>query len=308
MHKGTPIPLVFAGLFGWLLLMGCSADEAAPTPGIKTEIFAVTAAPSNTPASAPAPLPTTVTPQPATQATAVITAANSSEGAMLVVTNEFVNVRKGPAVRYDYLGRLEKGAKAKVVGRSGDALWWQIQFDGAEGGTAWVINDFVQVNEAANTVPVVAVAGLPTPTTAPIVIIDIIVPTPTALVTTTLAPLTTPTLTPIPDDGCDPNNPDWRGRGQPDYTFCVRQDLEWVNADSTSEQVTLYWDVYGVQSIELRVETTSAGGKGGRRVPVPNKGQFQINKKEYTGCFKAELYITRRDGKVVGYNEKTFCA
>jgi uncharacterized protein YgiM (DUF1202 family) len=232
----------------------------------------------------------------ATNAISLNNAPNAT--ASLIVTDEFVNVRKGPDVRYDFIGRLERGTTAKVIGKSGNALWWQIEFSGGEGGVGWVINDFVQVNAAAQAAKVIAVAPLPTqvPTAVVVQVIDIVVPTGTPLPGPTTPP-------PPPDDGCNPSNPDWRGR-DPSYPFCVRADMEWRNGDSSSERPTLYWDIYGVQSIELRIEGFS---RGGGRYPVEFAGQFTVNRKELSGCGKAELYVTRKDGVVAGYNEKFFC-
>ena len=295
----------------WLLvflLMGCASSNETPTPGIQVTVFVPTPAPSNTPKPKPVQSPSTPTLPPAVPANVAAAAAissttpislNANGPASLVVTNDFVNVRKGPDVRYDFLGRLEKGAQAKVIGKSGDALWWQIEFAGDNG---WVINDFVQANPAAQAAKIVAVQPLPTQLPTAVQVIDIAPPlaTPQPAAAAPAAP------TPIPgptDDGCNPGNGDWRGN-DPSYPFCVRHDLEWRNGDG-GDRPTLFWDIYGVQSIELRIEGFSSGGK---RYPVDLGGQFIVNKKELSGCGKAELYVTRKDGQVVGYNEKYFCA
>ena len=284
------------------LLMGCSSSDATPTPGIAVTVFVPTPAPTNTPRPAP-PTPAIV-PVAAVAAanpiTTTTTAANPDDPAGLVVTNEFVNVRKGPDVRYDFLGRLEKGAKASVTGKSGDALWWRIEF---AGDTGWVINDYVQANPAAQNASVIAVAPLPTEVPTAVQVIDIAPPVATPQ-PVAAAPTAPPPPPGPPDDGCNPSNPDWRGR-DPSYPFCVRKDLEWQNGDSKSDRPTLYWDIYGVQSIELRIEGFS---RGGGRYPVEATGQFTVNRKDLGGCGKAELYITLKDGrKDIGYNEKFFC-
>ena len=302
-HHGVLWFLVF-------LLMGCASSNATPTPEIQITVFVPTPAPSNTPKPKPVQLPSTPTLPPKALANVAAVAAISSTNpitlnnngpASLVVTNEFVNVRKGPDVRYEFLGRLDKGAQAKVIGKSGDALWWQIEF---AGDTGWVINDYVQANPAAQAAKVVAVQPLPTEVPTAVQIVDIAPPVatsqPTAAVTAAPTPIPGPT-----DDGCASGNPDWRGN-DPSYPFCVRHDLEWRNGDSSGDRPTLFWDIYGVQSIELRIEGFS---RGGGRYPVEFGGQFIVNKKELSlsGCGKAELYVTRKDGRVVGYNEKYFC-
>ena len=286
--------------FGLFLLMGCSSSEAIPTPGISVTVFVPTPAPTHTPKLAPPP---TAKPVPTLAAVAALAAASpitqtANDPAGLVVTNEFVNVRKGPDVRYDFLGRLDKGTKAAVIGKSGDALWWQIEF---AGGVGWVINDFVQANPASQNAKVIAVEPLPTEVPTAVQVIDLV-----AVATAAPAVTAAPTAPPPPpgptDDGCSPSDPNWRGR-DPSYPFCVRHDLEWQNGDG-GERPTLYWDIYGVQKIELRIEGFS---NGGGRYPVAYAGQFTVNRKELSGCGKAELYVTRKDGQTVGYNEKFFC-
>ena len=295
------------GLTTMLLFTACSSAE--PTPVAKPQVTIVAqptvaatamivAPPASTaPVSAP-----TASSVPPTSGPASTVAANSPP--QLTVTNDFVNVRSGPATGYNLLGKLDKGQQAVVTGRSTDGQWWQIQFNGNRG---WVIGQFVSANPAASNTAVAEAPLLPTqppiPTSPPAQVIDLqpaqptITPVPFALA---------PTAPPAPvGDGCNENDPNWRGKGQASYQFCVRQDLEWANGDNKSQQIELYWDVYGVQSVELRIE---GDGRGGRRVPVSNAGRFGINKAEYSGCFKAELYITRKDGQIAGYNEKTFCA
>ena len=285
-----------------VLLAACSPSE--PTPAAKPQVTLMpqpTAPPTPTAAAPAASRPTlnAVIPSPAVTVTLAADAPPQ-----LTVTNDFVNVRTGPAVGYDLLGKLDKGQQAGVTGRNSDSTWWQIQFDGKRG---WVIGEFVSANPAAGKTAVAEAPALPTqppvPSAPPAQIIELQPLAPTI----TPVPLDLgPTAPPLPiSDGCNEGDPNWRGKGQPNYLFCVHQDLEWANGDTKSQHIELYWDVYGVQGVELRIE---GGVRGSRRVPVSNAGRFGINKTEYSGCFKVELYITRKDGKVVGYNEKTFCA
>ena len=296
------------GLAVVLWFAGCTST--APTPQAKPAVTIV-AQPTLPPTTMPVPMgpastqaapPTANNPQPTVSAATRAPAADAAP--QLTVTNDFVNVRIGPATGYDLLGKLDKGQQAVVTGRSSDGQWWQIQFDGKRG---WVIGEYVSANASAGKAVVAEAPALPTqpppPTAAPAQVLELqplqptITPVPFAL---------PPTAPPAPvGDGCSESDPNWRGKGQPEYLFCVRQDLEWANGDNRSPRIELYWDVYGVQSVEMRIE---GDGSGGRRVPVFNAGRFGINKAEYGGCFKAELFVTRKDGKVVGYNEKTFCS
>ncbi len=298
-----------------LLLAACASGEVTPAAAPAVTLMPQpTLPPSSTPfVATQAPLPTQAPPPtPASTvvaATSVTTGTNPSTDTVanappqVTVTNDFVNVRTGPDTGYELIGKLDKGQQAVVTGHNSDSSWWQIQFEGKRG---WVTGQYVSANPAAGKTAVAEAAPLPTqppvPTSPPAQIIELQPIAPTI----TPAPLNlAPTAPPVPVDTCNENDPNWRGKGQPSYQFCVRQDLEWVNGDTKSQRIELYWDVYGVQSVEMRIE---GGDKGGRRVPVPNAGRFGINKAEYGGCFKAELYITRRDGQVVGYNEKFFCA
>jgi uncharacterized protein YraI len=93
-----------------------------------------------------------------------------------------VNVRSGPGLDFDLLGRLDAGAEAVVVGRSETGAWWQIEYEEGENGLAWVADAVVDFSGDAAEAPIV-ILGLPTGT-------------PTASPTATDAP--TPTMTPTP--------------------------------------------------------------------------------------------------------------
>jgi uncharacterized protein YraI len=84
-----------------------------------------------------------------------------------------LNVRTGPSTRYRTIGLLEPGDKAEILGQNniGAGRWWQIQFDQAPGGVAWV-SASADYSAAFNVeqVPVVPpppTPVLPTPTSTP---------------------------------------------------------------------------------------------------------------------------------------------
>ncbi len=126
----------------------------------------------------------------------------------------------------------------------------------------------------------------------------------------------------LPD--CNSGNPDWRGNDPP-YQFCVRQDLEWADggnpvrhfAADKERVLTMKWLVYGVNGIRLKIEPSSQvcgpAGPDGRDLAVngndgTNPATYTFNAKDFRfGGYKIELFITRRDGQVVGYNEKFLC-
>lgn len=64
-----------------------------------------------------------------------------------------VNIRSGPGLQFEILGRLEQGQRAEVVGVSADNSWWVIRlsFQGFENG--WVAVNFVQA-ENVQSVPI----------------------------------------------------------------------------------------------------------------------------------------------------------
>lgn len=57
-----------------------------------------------------------------------------------------VNIRSGPDIIYETLGKLEVGQQAVVLGVSADGRWYAIEYVPADSGRAWVAADFVEVN------------------------------------------------------------------------------------------------------------------------------------------------------------------
>lgn len=68
----------------------------------------------------------------------------------LVVTNAgptAVNLRDQPDLNAGNIGILDLGASAVVLGRTADALWYQVEFPGQPGQTAWVYASLVQLSD-----------------------------------------------------------------------------------------------------------------------------------------------------------------
>ncbi len=86
----------------------------------------------------------------------------------LVQAWESVNVRAGPGRQFRVLGRLAPGQIAPVIGKSADALWWQILFENRRG---WVSKDVVQF--AGDSERVQISDGQPAPTQTPIPTLEI---------------------------------------------------------------------------------------------------------------------------------------
>ena len=118
-----------------------------------TETPTTTPSPTNTPTIIFSLLPTTTpTPSPPPP-TATPTSVQPG-----------LNVRTGPSTRYRQIGLLEPGAKAEILGRNniGAGRWWQIQFDQAAGGVAWV-SASADYSAAFNVEQVPVVPPPPTP-------------------------------------------------------------------------------------------------------------------------------------------------
>jgi|GEM_PF-280287 len=95
-----------------------------------------------------------------------------------------VNLRSGPGLEFELLGRLDEGAEAVVVGQSETGEWWQIETNAVEAGLAWVANAVVDVSGDTAGVPVIEfdqpTATLTQTPTATVPPTPSITPTPTA--------------------------------------------------------------------------------------------------------------------------------
>lgn len=76
----------------------------------------------------------------------------------LFVTNPgptTVNLRAQPNLGADALGLMEVGASASVLGRTADGFWYQIEFPGQPGQTAWVYVSLVQISDPLADLPII---------------------------------------------------------------------------------------------------------------------------------------------------------
>jgi hypothetical protein len=78
--------------------------------------------------------------------------------------NPDINVRSGPGVDFDLVGKLLAGQQVPALGRSPGGDWVQIVFPGGAGGVAWVYAFLVDLSGA---VPVVELPPTPTPRVTP---------------------------------------------------------------------------------------------------------------------------------------------
>ena len=145
------------------VIINAQAAVLPPTPTVPLPTEPPSTPQSTVPAVQGTP-DAAATTAPAADAPAAPAADAGNEAPSVTVTNEFVNVRKGPAIGYDKLGELKQGEKAAVKGRSSDNSWFQIAY---KGGNGWVIADYVQANATAKNVAVAAAPPLPFSTPPP---------------------------------------------------------------------------------------------------------------------------------------------
>ena len=83
-----------------------------------------------------------------TQATSPLS--NADPPRIVIPVGNVVNVRSGPGVSFDILGRLRARQSALIIGRSADGAWWQIQFGDQP---AWISARYVRTTGNAGSVP-----------------------------------------------------------------------------------------------------------------------------------------------------------
>jgi uncharacterized protein YgiM (DUF1202 family) len=193
---------LFAVLLGAVVLAACVASPTAtPTavPPSPTPIPTDTAVPTRTPfpptPTVELPTPTPAPPTP-TQIPPVATA------------KIIINVHSGPGAAYPVIGKLKKGEKKAIIGKSQDSMWWQIQFDSQAG---WIPADFTDWQGATNLVAVISVEPPPTPTAIP---------------TQIGAPLGS---TPLPSPTVQVPPPGGR------VYFVVQQHTDWLNPEDKNQ-------------------------------------------------------------------------
>jgi hypothetical protein len=77
---------------------------------------------------------------------------------MATASQSGVNLRSGPGVNYNRIGRLALGESLPIVGRNNDSSWWLVATPG--GGVAWVSAMVVATTYADDTLPVVSIPAL----------------------------------------------------------------------------------------------------------------------------------------------------
>jgi uncharacterized protein YraI len=126
---------------------------------------------------------------------------------------DYVNVRSGPARSYDVIGQLQPSTPARVVGKSADGAWWQIEFNGA---TRWIDGSFVDLRGEVSAIAVADAPAQPVgaaaqPTAEAVPQAQVAAPTaPTAAVaqSSSSCPATGASYGLLPRDGAASDRPD----------------------------------------------------------------------------------------------------
>ncbi len=158
--------LIFATLFTYLM-----ETDFRVTPTVYVSVPTFTPAPAEPMIIIPTSTP--ATPKPTPTATKVLAPSESDAASTAdtiqanvaqpanppqLVAPGAVNIRAGPGLSYEVIGRLNPNTVMPIIGRNADVSWWQIEI--TDGTTGWVSN---QVVEAINTenVPITKVSAIP---------------------------------------------------------------------------------------------------------------------------------------------------
>jgi len=100
--------------------------------------------------AAPTAAPTLGTPE------AGATAPTASPPVIINAGPSAVNLREMPDLNSESLGILNVGASAVVLGRTADQVWYQVEFPGQAGQTAWVYASLVYLSDPSVELPTVS--------------------------------------------------------------------------------------------------------------------------------------------------------
>lgn len=98
----------------------------------------------------------------APEATLVPPTPEPGDPTAIVTARTGVNVRTGPGLNYNILGTAPFGTELEIIGVSQDGTWWVVAIPPSYGGSGWVADEYVNV-ENANNMPVIPAPPTPTP-------------------------------------------------------------------------------------------------------------------------------------------------
>ena len=149
-----------------ILQVTAKAGTAVAQPTVGSAPAAKTAAPSAVHVMA-SPTMAVTTPVAARTPQSGISPVATKGAAPYLVALVNLNVRSGPGTAYPVVGRLSRGQRALINGKSVDGSWWRIEFPPGTGAYAWVSAYYVTPHNAGNVPAVQAPLPPPTPTPTP---------------------------------------------------------------------------------------------------------------------------------------------
>jgi hypothetical protein len=162
----TPAPDVIATQVAEELAVVATLTALAPGDAAAA---AATPTPTFTPADAPTVAPTftpTRTETPASTPTATPTSTptgTSAPAPEAEVKSETLNVRAGPGVNYDVVGKTRQGDKVAVIGQASDCAWLMVSVPAGKEGWVSGGGSYVTLNAPCASIPAAAIPPPPTP-------------------------------------------------------------------------------------------------------------------------------------------------
>lgn len=81
--------------------------------------------------------------------------ATPAEPAVIIIPEGGVNVRSGPSLEADLLGRLDEATKVTVIAADQTGEWWEIEYEAGPNGRGWVAAIVVELEGNPDSLPVV---------------------------------------------------------------------------------------------------------------------------------------------------------
>lgn len=173
-QRSELLPTSIAIVVLLLAMSACNVPSLPVFPTITAVVIeTATAAPqtSSAPATPTAPAPS-VTPMPATptapQTPLPATATATATAVLTATTKQLTNIRTGPGAGYTLLASLVPGLSVRLIGRTADKSWWQIEFPASPDGRGWVYAANMDLAASTNTDALPVASAPPLPTRVPV--------------------------------------------------------------------------------------------------------------------------------------------
>jgi uncharacterized protein YraI/predicted small lipoprotein YifL len=142
------------------------AAQPADTPTPEPTLVPTDAPTAVPPTATPTALPVVPTPTPSVEPAAADISDTPTiivaPSALVATEGVVLNVRGGPGTNYEVLGMLEPGTALTLLARSADGAWFQIAYPADSDERAWVIGEFLEIQESPDQLPVAEASPPPT--------------------------------------------------------------------------------------------------------------------------------------------------